>query len=306
MLAVIGSNMMAVAQQACPDLSPCTISSDCNIASCVEVPMDDVKTIFSQLASPVDINQLTLYIQSSGDSIPADLLGQSRVTNMLSLVRPSSSYVNTTITVDSNAFRSSKDTLQSIKIKYLDASQLDFNFLEGSTTILSLDFTNVSNLGGILTTLPSIPTLTILKIDSSAGLNEGFSNTNLQTNGLTEFEAVNCELDNMGMDQLLNWVLPSSTNTLLSVSIGSNRLASIPRQLKSFQKLEFIDIKHNKVDLNIPANSFNMQDNGRFNNLMLYSSRVKGLEAGAFQGMYVIRVVSLYYCCSYIYFKYYR
>jgi len=98
--------------------------------TCDEVPMEEVKIAFSRISPPIDIDDFKLYIrQSSGETIPADLLGQNRVTRALMINGP----VDTKplIRVDPNAFRSSINSLQSVSIIELDSRLLDFGFLVG-------------------------------------------------------------------------------------------------------------------------------------------------------------------------------
>ena len=64
------------------DYSPCSCYSYGIV--CDQVPMADVATAF-QSKPAMDIDQLFLYVRPEGDSIPADLLGQSRITDRLLL-----------------------------------------------------------------------------------------------------------------------------------------------------------------------------------------------------------------------------
>jgi len=244
--------------------------------------MEDIKSVFTNLTSPISIYQLNLYIQDSGDSIPADLLGQSQVINALSLQRRPFGTTYLPLTIDPNAFRSSKTSLQSIEMKYLDASLLNLNFLEGFQNLRELEFNFDINLDQTVRTFPALPSLTVLSFYNSTGLNNAFQSGALQSRGLTTLGTFNCDLVDDGMAQLLNWILPSSTLTLEELSIGSNRFGTIPRQIGSFDKLKTISIDDNIVDLAIPRNSFNIGDGN--NSISISSSRVVNVESGAFQG----------------------
>jgi len=230
---------------------------------------------------------LTLYIQPSGDTIPEDLLGQSRVTSGLSLQRRPFGSTFLPLTVDPNAFRSSTNSLQSVEMKYLDISRLNFNFLEDFDKVRELKFYFDINLDQSIPNLPALPALTTLTFYNSTGLDEAFKfrqQRALQSTGLTNLEAFNCDLADNEISNLLNWVLPSSIQTLKVLSIGSNSLEKIPPQLSIFQSLETVEIEDNNVDLSIPRNSFYSAGVNSNISISISSSRVVHVESGAFQG----------------------
>lgn len=105
---IIGSNLATA--QTCPDLAPCTCNYNGGKRTvyCDKVAMEQIKYVFSNI-SPIDIDELTLDVPTSGDSIPVDLLGESRVINKMSI---RGQYERPLLTVDPNAFRSSNNTLQ--------------------------------------------------------------------------------------------------------------------------------------------------------------------------------------------------
>jgi len=93
--------------------------------------MEEVRIAFSRISPPIDIDALHLYIRSStGDSIPSDLLGQSRVRGELGISGPFPYDAQPLLRVDPN--ESSSNSLQSIYFSYLDSRLLDFSFLAGS------------------------------------------------------------------------------------------------------------------------------------------------------------------------------
>ena len=85
--------------------------------------MEEVKAVFSSLTSPIEMFRITLYVQSPGDTIPADILGRSITTFYLTIIGNSDF---PTVSVDPNAFRSSRLTVEYVELKKLDMSQLDF------------------------------------------------------------------------------------------------------------------------------------------------------------------------------------
>lgn len=253
--------------------------------------MDEVKAVFNRTA-PIDILYLYLYIRPSGDYIPADLLGESTVSYQLELISNSINPNYPLLEVDPNAFRSSKDTLMLFQMWYLDTSLSDLSFLADFQKVSSLHFEWISNLGLSLPTIPYLPALRGLYIYHATGLNEisqAGDNTHLKGNGLVEFFAESSDLDANVADQLLDWILPNSAESLKSAFIDNNRMNSIPPQLSSFQKLESIYIRNNKEDLTLQNNSFFVITKAIMD---LSSSQVVSVESGAFQGNFALSIGS--------------
>lgn len=244
--------------------------------------MEIIKDVFRN-TPPIDIDELSISFQAPEESIPGDLLGQSRVIDQIILRGP---FQRTLLTVDPEAFNSSKITLQYLYLLGFDMSELDFSFLEGFSKFYLLSFNDVTNLNLCLPSLPFLPALTDLYFSTSSGLNKSslqLNDTNLP--GLKEFWAYNCNLDEEAIDKLLLWILPSSAQTLKKLNIANNQLVTIPRQLAVFQSLEYIDVSFNRVNLDIQNNAFFVPGRGGIRpNIVLHYSRVIHIESGAFQG----------------------
>jgi len=88
--------------------------------------MEEVKAVFNKTDSPIDIYDLYLTIRLSGDFIPADLLGQSKIFGYLKLFGYTygDGRNQSSVTVDPNAFRSSNNSLSVLHLANID--QLDF------------------------------------------------------------------------------------------------------------------------------------------------------------------------------------
>jgi len=239
--------------------------------------------------SPITMNQLDLYIQLSGDSIPEDLLGQSIVAGGLRLYGPSddnSSYP--LLQVDLNAFTSSSDTLQSVLVQKIDTNLLDFEFLVEFSNVSTFQFLNTSNLQKSVPTIPvDLPTLSQLYFGYSAGLNEVFQTGNIQPlkgSNLTRLWVTDCQLNENGLANLLNWVLPSSIQTLWYLTLDNNNLEYIPQEMSLLKAMRSISLKLNNADLTISNNSVFMPGYDTYTELLLSSSRITSIESGAFQG----------------------
>ena len=85
---------------------------------------------------------------------------------------------------------------------------------------------------------------------------------------------------------MLEWVLPSSNQTLKYLNINGNRMESIPSQLSSFQSLQSINVYSNQVELVIPKDSFYIPGDGIITRTInLQSSQVIRVDSNAFKGI---------------------
>ncbi len=281
---------------------------------CDEVPMNEIQNSFNKTKPPIKIHSLTLWIRSSGDFIPADLLGESQLTEEL-LIRGSRRNQNySLLEVDPNAFRSSlrNATLKRVTIGYyLEGIALDFSFLTGFDNIRDLYFLSIKHLNPTsLPTLPSLtnlifsyienlnsialpalPKLTFLTFSYSTGLNEAFQDNStfiLETDqGLNYFGVYDCELNTNGLANLLDWVLPSSAETLKKLTIRGNSITSVPVQLSSFRSIEYLSMENNRILLNIGNNSiyYDHSETPSYSTIIdMILSKIASVESGAFQG----------------------
>jgi len=163
------------------------------------------------------------------------------------------------LSIDPDAFRTSKLTVQSVHLKKLDMKQVDFQFFIGSTQLFELEFVRLMNLPQSLPTMPDLPGLLDLGIEDSPGLNQKWRNGNvfLPGKGLKRFLADNSGLDDVGVSQFLEWIIPNAAETLTHFYIDNARIGSIPRQLRSFRNLDIIEIAFNRKDLVVQSNAFN-------------------------------------------------
>lgn len=296
------SNLLFISAQQqpeCPDLTPactCTFNNLSQyLVNCFNAKsIEEIGAAFNRNTTNINIYELYLYIRAEGDFIPAYLLGRSRLTNRLYIYsqqqyNPSASS-QPILKVDPNAFRTS--SLEEFYMSNLDSFQMQFDFLAGFPLLSFMSFTYVDNMARSLLTLPVLPALDTLFMASSFGLNEIFASnhTFLQTSkGLGYFSAYNSKLDEDGLAWLLDWILPSSSQTLGYLGISGNYFKTIPPQFASFRSLTFLEFRHNQADMVIPADSIYWpgvkNDTKEIN---LGDSRVIHIEPGAFQGFHIL------------------
>jgi len=100
---------------------------------------------------------------------------------------------------------------------------------------------------------------------------------------LTAFE---CGLDDFGVGQLLDWLIPNSAATLRSLSFEANQISSISSKFNSFQSLYSIYIQENKADLTVKNNSFYASINQQMI-IDLSGSQVIRVEPNSFIGIFL-------------------
>lgn len=84
--------------------------------------MDQIKQIFG--SSQIYIKEMEIYVQRSGDSVPADLLGSNPIRGSLYFYGVFSSLASyASLSVDRNAFRSSRNSLLTLSMFYLDTTK---------------------------------------------------------------------------------------------------------------------------------------------------------------------------------------
>lgn len=142
--------------------------------------------------------------------------------------------------------------------------------------------------------LPRLPALKNLHLDFLNGqIPFGDQQVSfLQTDGLEGFY-VTCNdsngLDEKGMAQYLDWLLPSSSQTLREISVAYTKLDTLPLQLSSFRNLKSVGVSDNQADLTLRHGTFffksdDADDDGI--DILIRSSRLVKVEPGAFQGIY--------------------
>ena len=233
-----------------------------------------MQTVFNIKTSPTEIpelflNQTTSVTTSSGSvfmDIPSHLLG-SHSANILNLIC-SNDYKDGIIhivkkalklTIDPDAFSSSKNSTTLLTITRCDLEKLDFSFLKGFHRLEKIEITNPFNIGkadwGRFPSLPALQTLFINDgnpsdlngsrwVDNLPSLHNGLSHVTFQGIGFSGDEVA---------DRLTQWLIDYSIETLQTISIQNwFSLTRLPRRLfSSFKQLLCIDFScgNYKIDV---------------------------------------------------------
>ena len=287
----IGPNNQAAAA-VCPNVSPCFCYGAGNIqrvsVTCDKIPIDEVKAVFEKTV-PFEMEIFTLIIPSSATAfIPSAIIGSNKVMQLKIQGDDTLNPFYTAVDIDPNAFSGAESLLGGLSMYYLDLSRFNFNFLNGFGGFYELRIEKSTNLESILT-LPELYALRNIFIIATTGLKETFQSPinpadSLKCNGLNFLRVEDSLLDRNSMSNLLEWVLPSSRSTLVSLYFGSNEIETFPNQVSSFEKLQDIYTQYNRVNMTMGTNSMNITYQGRDCYLQMVSTGIVSIESGAFQG----------------------
>ena len=216
--------------------------------------------------------------------IPMDLFNNHRARNFEINCGSSS---NLSLRVDSQAFRSSITTAQSMRLTQCDLNQLSFDFLSGFNQINYIWFPATTNVGlANWNTFPLLHSLNKFAITHSTGLNEWTTFPKL-SRGLNHLFLKSNDIQDAAMDRILNWAANYSAETLEELQIDDNDLKNIPRQFQilSFTKLNSFYMNNQKTGIPIiKSGSIRVSPD-----VILHAenNKIVTIEEGAFQGNYI-------------------
>ena len=212
--------------------------------SCQNVAPDEIANVFRRTLS---VELLEFTIKGISDTLnqlhlPAHLLA-THTSHSLDLscsenqqMIDSNNIFQPRLTIDPDAFSSTRNVTTSLKIAFCDLSRLDFAFLNKFEKLQNLRISHSSNVGmadwGRLPPLPALEELFIEDdgittpnkswADNLPSLNFGISKLSLIGNGFSEDETA---------DRILRWIYQSSGETLTHVELRNwKKLTRIPRQ----------------------------------------------------------------------------
>ena len=243
---MVGTFDVSASQTKCPngeDYSPCKCrrypSRELSDLTCENITLAQVSRLFRR-TTPADLEDIDIFLSPCGSTaiIPADLFNSHRLKN----IRIFCPYLSCKIgkhflIVDPQAFRSSKNTTQSIHFYGWDMSRFDFQFLSGFKQITSITFYFMSKVDKAnWASFPILESLISFSITKSTGLNEWTTFPPL-AQGLGVLHLSSNEINDEAMDRILNWAIKYSSDTLITLLLVSNNLTHLPSQLSHFPKL---------------------------------------------------------------------
>ena len=193
------------------------------------------------------------------------------------------------ITIDPEAFNSSKNYAKYFEISFCDASGLNFKFLQGFNKLLNLSFYSISNVHlAAWDSFPILLEMHTLEITNSKGLDK-WTQFPDAIKGLSYFELIGNEIGDAAMDRILQWILNSSPYAVFDLrhlKMKMSGLTRIPRLLSTFRNLENIYFEGNQLkNQTIGTSSLNFSQHYIFS-LFLSSCGINNIEPRTFNGMH--------------------
>ena len=277
----------------CPngdDYSPCHCSD--LALHCRNVSVDVIAPLIAHKESKNNTNhQLDLFGLTTQPInnifIPAHLFGNVLV---MAAIRLQCGTISVRATqrmrIHTNAFRSSENITNVMSIVACDLSALDYLFLNGFHQLktLAIDWAVNVHLAN-WTTLPPLSGLKILNITNSEGLNKWIHKYPELVSGLIEFKLISCNIGDVVLDRMLQWLQNSSSNALEVLYLKNNTLTKIPQQLPFFKKLSSINLDFNPLSTALHNASFIFSQRPFFLTISLRSCGIDIIQPDAFQGL---------------------
>ena len=203
------------------------------------MPSNEVKMVF-KLTTPADLDLFQLISQKKNSlNISEDLLVEHRVKSIYFFYEHYGFLPPINLTVHPEAFRNSRYFTNKIRFNGFDISH--FYFLASFNELQELEIEH--SLSVNLRTLPLLPSLKALIIKECSGLiiQPNTDDFPLLARGLEIVVLRGNSLNDGDCERILDWILSgASSETLIHLDLTTNRLTRIPRQLKYFQRLEYI------------------------------------------------------------------
>ena len=278
----------------CPsqrDYSPCICSANSWI-KCEKINLEEIRQTFEENGAGrnqafVKIDDVKLTMPPTNIAIPANLLANHYVKYNIELKCLEGR--DQRIAIDLDAFSASRNFTQILAIIYCDFLEFNFLFLSGFNRLQRLSFVSITNLNlALWKTLPLLPRLNNLELIESQGLAQltDFPNIN---NGLKYLDLMGNEMGDVAIDRILDCILHSSADTLVSLNLERNALTQIPRQLSNFKMLRRINLSRNQLNTIVlfGSLSFSNETGDLFQEkeLDLASCGITAIESNAFQGL---------------------
>ena len=191
---------------------------------------------------------------------------------------------NQSISIDQNAFSSSRKFAEIVKISSCDATDLHLLFTQNFEKLRIISFHSITNAHLIdWQSFPStLPKLTSFEIINSQGLDQWKEFPDIKQ----KIKSINLSGNEIGdatMDQILQWIAHSpSLDSLEFLSLEKNALTEIPHQLEYFYNLKKIILTGNPLNQTIRSSSINIPY--QITEFSLNSCGITAFEPRAFQG----------------------
>ena len=233
---------------------------------------------------PVSWGKVTLKQDEKNISaiLPSNFLAGHTIAELLELDCSYNHFI-----IDPDAFVSSRNSLRSIAFLGCDLNGWDFSFLTGFNQLKILRLEYPSNIGKPQwRTVEIIPSLVSLHLDAENPdcWTDWINNGPRFINGLKEaIFTANCLEDEL-TDQIVQYLLDSSAQTLMKLELWDVGVTRIPPAISSFTKLEHFHLSCMDPQIEmLPGNSILFSVPAKY--ISIENCGIQEIIRGAFQGI---------------------
>lgn len=280
-------------QRYCPnedDYSPCICTATLWLM-CDNISLEMVRQIFKGKngnSGPLSIETFKLKIPPKDKHVPANLLTEHFVWSDIDL-KCFDKGKEQKISIDPEAFSSSRNFTKILNISFCDISELNFSFLRGFDKLWKLSLYSVTNVH--LADWKSLPVNDLPgQFDFNLKNSKGFDKwTELPQpmKGIKYCDLSGNEMGDIAMGRILKWIVDSpSVDTLNHLIMTNNALTQIPLQINSFPNLRLLNLDDNVlINATIRSGSLKFSYSIRVVREVHFAScGISTVEPGAFQG----------------------
>ncbi len=265
------------------DYFPCSCEAgiDSIVIVCVNRSVTEIQHVFK---STYDLEVFAFYMETTSPStkyqLPIDFLANKHVLN-IALLSKVFTFPRPSLLIDPSAFRFTRRNTKTFRIENWDlGSQEDFGFLNEFEILEELYIHRNANISGF-SRLPVLPALTTLYILSCPTLTEIIF-PDLTPARLKRLIVASNRLDDTTVSEILVSVgASSSANSIEQLDFDDNRLSSVPRQIRSFSQLNFLNLSRNNLSV---IHTYSLIFSAPVVAIDLSYCGITFIETGAFEG----------------------
>lgn len=235
-----------------------------------------ITTAFARSKSNVTTHEMVHLRLKKFTDIPTDLLGARSNTRNIQLSCPDNKFE---LTINQNAFRSSRSTANHVTIEKCDLRQLDWRFLTQFTVLDSLLLVGSSFLN--MQSMPLLPSVTAIYIVSCGNFQELYPFD--QTPNLARLQIDNSfNVTDEVFDGIVNMAASSYMDTLEILSLVGNKITHIPSAIGNFTRLISLQMENNAIKT-LSTGSLHFSST-QLSTVWLSNNKLQTIQPGAFKG----------------------
>ena len=244
---------------------------------CPRIPFALITAAFARSKSNVTTHELVHLRLGNSTDIPTDLMGLRSNTRNIQLSCKDNTL--SPLTINQNAFRSSRTTANHVTIEKCDLRQLDWQFLTQFSVLDSLLLVESSIIN--MQNMPLLPSVTAIYIIGCGGFQELYPPE--QTPNLTRLQIDNSfNVSDQVFDSIVTTAASSYMDTLEILSLVGNKMTRIPSAVGNFTRLISLQMENNAIKT-LPTGSLHFTST-QLSTIWLSNNKLQTIQPGAFKG----------------------